>query len=76
MDRQEFPTLADYAGFVARLRAEGLPLPLPLPLPVLMLGNDDATAYDEAMDWQLLTRHPRALLEQALDLLGLPHERV
>lgn len=70
MDRQEFPTLADYAGFVARLRAEGLPLP------VLMLGNDDATAYDEAMDWQLLTRHPRALLEQALDLLGLPHERV
>lgn len=69
-DSPRHATLAAYSAYVASLRASGQEPP------VLMLDNDDATAYDERADVTLLSLGPRALLEQALDLLGLPHERV
>lgn len=43
-----------------------------------MIDNDDASMYDgDDEDGEIVFEmHPADLLEQALDLLGIPHEHV
>jgi hypothetical protein len=41
---------------------------------VLMLDNDSTSVYEDAEC--VFEMHPDDLLEQALDLLGIPHEHV
>lgn len=40
----------------------------------LMLDNDQAAVYDG--DEKVFESHPEQVLEDALDLLGIPHEHV
>lgn len=40
----------------------------------LMLDNDDTNAYEG--DEKVFSAHPDQVLEDALDLLGIPHEHV
>jgi hypothetical protein len=40
----------------------------------LMLDNDSTTVYEDA--GKVFDMHPDDVLEQALDLLGIPHEHV
>lgn len=62
-----YETLAELQHAVTRARACGQEPP------VLTVDNDDSYAYDQAE--QLVFRmHPADLLEQALDLLGIPHQ--
>lgn len=42
----------------------------------LMIDNDNMSVYDEATDTYVLEMHPYDVMEQALDLLGIPHESV
>jgi hypothetical protein len=46
--------------------------------PTLMIDNDDTHVYDpeEEDGPPIFEMHPAELLEQALDLLGIPHEGV
>ena len=42
----------------------------------LMIDNDSTFVYQESGDSDVFEMHPHDLLEQALDLLGIPHEHV
>jgi hypothetical protein len=59
-----YPTLAALA---AAYKAAELADPL-------MLDNDQTTVYDG--DEKVYEGHPGQVLEDALDLLGIPHEHV
>lgn len=42
----------------------------------LMIDNDDVHVWDMREQEPMFEMHPSELLEQALDLLGIPHEPV
>lgn len=42
----------------------------------LMIDNDNMAVYDEATDTDVFEMDPHDVMEQALDLLGIPHESV
>lgn len=66
-----YQTLAELKAECDRARDFGRPLP------VLVLDNDTISAYqddDNDSAEELFEMHTALVLEQALDLLGIPHE--
>lgn len=61
-----YQTLAELQHAVTRTRASGQEPP------VLTVDNDETFAY--AGDECVFRMDPETLLEQALDLLGIPHQ--
>jgi hypothetical protein len=72
----KFKTLAEFKVFCDRERAVGVTPP------TLMLDNDTTDAYDDDLvndgedSEKVFEMHPDQVLEEALDLLGIPHEHV
>jgi hypothetical protein len=72
----QYKTLAEFKIFCDRERAVGHEPP------TLMIDNDDTAAHDDDLlndgedSVRVFEMHPVQLLEEALDLLGIPHDQV